>query len=51
MWAYRPSSRVIRVAAITDLLSQGVPMEDVQYLAGHADRGLGNNGTKTHPRG
>ena len=23
--------------AITDLLSQGVPLEDVQYLAGHAE--------------
>ncbi len=26
-----------RVAAITDLLTQGVPLEDVQYLAGHAE--------------
>ena len=26
-----------RVAAITDLIKQGVPIEDVQYLAGHAD--------------
>ena len=26
-----------RVATITDLLTQGVPLEDVQYLAGHAD--------------
>jgi integrase/recombinase XerD len=26
-----------RVGAITDLLSQGVPLEDVQNLAGHAD--------------
>lgn len=26
-----------RVATITDLLSQGVPLEDVQHLAGHAD--------------
>jgi len=26
-----------RVATITDLLDQGVPLEDVQYLAGHAD--------------
>ena len=25
------------VAAITSLLEQGVPMEDVQYLAGHAE--------------
>lgn len=31
------SSHSLRVAGITDLLSQGVPMEDVQYLAGHAD--------------
>jgi integrase/recombinase XerD len=26
-----------RVATVTDLLSQGVPLSDVQYLAGHAD--------------
>ena len=26
-----------RVATVTDLLSQGVPLEDVQHLAGHAD--------------
>lgn len=26
-----------RVAAITDLIKQGVPIEDVQYLAGHSD--------------
>ncbi|HEX4606604.1 MAG TPA: tyrosine-type recombinase/integrase [Urbifossiella sp.] len=26
-----------RVATVTDLLSQGVPLADVQYLAGHAD--------------
>lgn len=26
-----------RVATITDLLAQGVPLEDVQHLAGHAD--------------
>jgi integrase/recombinase XerD len=25
------------VATITDLLSQGIPLEDVQNLAGHAD--------------
>jgi integrase/recombinase XerD len=25
------------VATITDLLNQGVPLSDVQYLAGHAD--------------
>jgi integrase/recombinase XerD len=24
------------VTAVTDLLIQGVPLEDVQYLAGHA---------------
>ena len=28
-----------RVATITDLLSQGVPLEDVQNLVGHADPG------------
>ncbi len=32
---YSPHS--FRVTSITDLLSQGVPLEDVQYLAGHAD--------------
>lgn len=32
---YSPHS--FRVAGITDLLSQGVPLEDVQYLAGHAE--------------
>ena len=26
-----------RTTTITDLLNQGVPLEDVQYLAGHAD--------------
>jgi integrase/recombinase XerD len=26
-----------RVATITDLLSQGVPLEEVQHLVGHAD--------------
>ena len=31
------SSHSFRVTAITDLLSQGVPLEDVQYLAGHAE--------------
>ena len=31
------SGHSLRVAGITDLLSQGVPMEDVQHLAGHAD--------------
>lgn len=33
----RLSPHSIRVATITDLLSQGVPLEDVQNLAGHAD--------------
>jgi integrase len=27
----------LQVTAITDLLAQGVPLEDVQRLAGHAD--------------
>jgi site-specific recombinase XerD len=31
------SPHSLRVTTITDLLTQGVPMEDVQYLAGHAD--------------
>ena len=31
------SPHSFRVATITDLLAQGVPLEDVQYLAGHAD--------------
>jgi integrase/recombinase XerD len=31
------SCHSFRVTAITDLLSQGVPLEDVQYLAGHVD--------------
>ena len=31
----RPHS--FRVAAATDLLDQGVPLEDVQYLLGHSD--------------
>ena len=31
------SPHSFRVAVITDLLSQGVPLEDVQLLAGHAD--------------
>ena len=33
----RLSPHSFRVATITDLLSQGTPLEDVQYLAGHAD--------------
>lgn len=32
---YSPHS--FRVTTITDLLEQNVPLEDVQYLAGHAD--------------
>jgi site-specific recombinase XerD len=31
------SPHSFRVATVTDLLTQGVPMEDVAYLAGHAD--------------
>ncbi len=31
------SPHSFRVTTITDLLNQGVPLEDVQYLAGHAD--------------
>jgi site-specific recombinase XerD len=33
----RLSPHSFRVAAVTDLLTQGVPLEDVQYLAGHAE--------------
>jgi site-specific recombinase XerD len=33
----RLSPHSFRVAGITDLLTQGVPLEDVQYLAGHAE--------------
>lgn len=33
----RLSPHSFRVTTITDLLSQGVPLEDVQQLAGHAD--------------
>ena len=33
----RLSPHSFRVCAVTDLLSQGVPLTDVQYLAGHAD--------------
>jgi integrase/recombinase XerD len=35
----RLSPHSFRVAVITDLLEQGVPLEDVQHLAGHADPG------------
>ena len=31
------SAHSLRVTTITDLLEQGVPLEDVQRLAGHAD--------------
>jgi site-specific recombinase XerD len=33
----RLSPHSFRVATITDLLSHGLPLEDVQMLAGHAD--------------
>src|SRR4051812_27072928 len=33
----RMSPHSFRVAAVTDLLTQGVPLEDVQYLAGHSE--------------
>ena len=33
----RLSPHSFRVATITNLLSQGIPLEDVQFLAGHAD--------------
>ena len=33
----RLSPHSFRVATITDLLEQGVPLEDVQQLVGHAD--------------
>lgn len=33
----RLSPHSFRVTTITDLLTQGVPLEDVQYLAGHSD--------------
>jgi integrase/recombinase XerD len=33
----RLSPHSLRVATITDLLTQGVPLADVQHLAGHAD--------------
>jgi len=31
------SPHSFRVATVTDLLTQGISLEDVQYLAGHAD--------------
>jgi integrase len=31
------SPHSFRVTTVTDLLEQNVPLEDVQYLAGHAD--------------
>jgi site-specific recombinase XerD len=34
----RLSPHLFRVAAIAGLLTQGVPMEDVQYLAGTPSR-------------
>lgn len=33
----RISPHSFRVATVTDLLTQGLPLSDVQYLAGHAD--------------
>ena len=33
----RLTAHSIRVATITDLLQQGVPLAEVQHLAGHAD--------------
>ncbi len=33
----RLSPHSFRVAAVTDLLTQGVPLEAVQYLAGHSE--------------
>ena len=31
------SPHSFRVTTVTDLLENGVPLEEVQYLAGHAD--------------
>jgi integrase/recombinase XerD len=33
----RLSPHSFRATTITDLLNQGVPLEDVQHLAGHSD--------------
>lgn len=33
----RLSPHSFRVASITDLLTQGIPLQDVQLLAGHSD--------------
>lgn len=33
----RLSPHSFRVCTVTDLLNQGIPLEDVQYLAGHSD--------------
>jgi integrase len=35
--ADRLTCHSFRATTITNLLDQGVPLEDVQYLAGHAD--------------
>lgn len=35
--SHKYSGHSFRVTTITDLLEQGVPLEDVQHLAGHAD--------------
>ena len=32
-----PTPHSFRVMVVTDLLGQNVPMEDVQYLAGHSN--------------
>jgi integrase/recombinase XerD len=34
---HRFSPHSFRVAVVTDLLNQNVPLEDVQYLAGHSN--------------
>jgi hypothetical protein len=38
-----------RVRAITDLLTQGVPLEDVQYLAGYAQLHITRVAPRTRP--